>query len=226
MWPNSLSENGVNMLRSLSALSVILERRLVVPALLLSVATLCAETPNAWTDKVEPALLTQAVAGDTEFLVMLAQQADLSGASSLPSKRQKGEYVFKRLTEVAQSTQGPLLTQLKAQGVEHRAFWIANMVWVRGSLDTVCSLAQREDVGRLMVNGSLGVINPPVPTNDPPRPYDIGSNLQQVRAPEVWALGYTGQGVVIGGQDTGYQWDHPALKRSYRGWDGTNVNHN
>jgi len=77
-----------------------------------------------------------------------------------------------------------------------------------------------------MVNGSLGVINPPVPTNDPPRPYDIGSNLQQVRAPEVWALGYTGQGVVIGGQDTGYQWDHPALKRSCRGWDGTNVNHN
>jgi len=207
-------------------LSVIVRRTLMVSALLLSVATLCAETPNAWTDKVEPALLTQAVAGDAEFLVMLSQQADLSGASRLPSKRQKGEYVFKRLTEVAQSAQGPLLTQLKAQGVEHRAFWIANMVWVRGGLDVVCSLAQREDVGRLMANGAMGVINPPVPTNDPPRPYDISSNLQHVRAPEVWALGYTGQGMVIGGQDTGYQWDHPALKRSYRGWNGTNVNHN
>jgi subtilisin family serine protease len=51
-------------------------------------------------------------------------------------------------------------------------------------------------------------------------------NLSQVHAPNVWALGYTGQGVVVGGQDTGYQWDHPALKNHYRGWDGTNANHN
>jgi subtilisin family serine protease len=42
----------------------------------------------------------------------------------------------------------------------------------------------------------------------------------------VWALGYTGQGVVVGGQDTGYQWNHPALINHYRGWDGTNANHN
>jgi len=29
-------------------------------------------------------------------------------------------------------------------------------------------------------------------------------------------MGYTGQGVVIGGQDTGYEWDHPALVGQYR----------
>ncbi|MEZ4589905.1 MAG: S8 family serine peptidase [Chloroflexota bacterium] len=38
-------------------------------------------------------------------------------------------------------------------------------------------------------------------------------------------MGFTGQGVVIGGQDTGYDWDHPALKTQYRGWDGTTANH-
>jgi len=37
---------------------------------------------------------------------------------------------------------------------------------------------------------------------------------------------YSGQGVVIGGQDTGYEWYHPALKEHYRGWDGTTANHN
>jgi len=31
---------------------------------------------------------------------------------------------------------------------------------------------------------------------------------------------------VIGGEDTGYQWDHPALKAHYRGWNGTSANHN
>jgi subtilisin family serine protease len=45
----------------------------------------------------------------------------------------------------------------------------------------------------------------------------IEAGVTKIRAPEVWAAGFTGQGIVIGGQDTGYQWDHPALlKGKYR----------
>jgi subtilisin family serine protease len=44
-------------------------------------------------------------------------------------------------------------------------------------------------------------------------------------APQVWNLGSTGQGIVVGGQDTGYLWDHPALQAHYRGWDGITVTH-
>jgi subtilisin family serine protease len=51
-------------------------------------------------------------------------------------------------------------------------------------------------------------------------------NISQVNAPAVWALGYTGQGAIVAGADTGYDWDHPALVGHYRGWDGTNANHN
>ena len=36
----------------------------------------------------------------------------------------------------------------------------------------------------------------------------------------MWALGYTGQGITVASQDTGVQWDHPALQRHYRGWEG------
>ena len=43
---------------------------------------------------------------------------------------------------------------------------------------------------------------------------------------EVWDLGYSGEGVVIGGQDTGYDWDHEALIDKYRGWDGSSADHN
>jgi subtilisin family serine protease len=49
--------------------------------------------------------------------------------------------------------------------------------------------------------------------------------LQQIKADQVWALGYTGQGVVVGGHDTGYEWNHPALKTKYRGWNGTSASH-
>ncbi len=38
----------------------------------------------------------------------------------------------------------------------------------------------------------------------------------RVGAPDVWALGYTGQGVVVAGNDTGIDWDHPALVNHYR----------
>jgi subtilisin family serine protease len=32
--------------------------------------------------------------------------------------------------------------------------------------------------------------------------------------------------VVVAGQDTGYDWSHPALKGHYRGWDGSTADHN
>ena len=60
------------------------------------------------------------------------------------------------------------------------------------------------------------------------RPKSIRSHgaSAKINAPEVWAAGDNGQSVVIAGEDTGYQWDHPALKPHYRGWNGTTANHN
>ena len=57
-------------------------------------------------------------------------------------------------------------------------------------------------------------------------PQSIEWGVSTVRAPEVWALGITGQGIVVADLDTGVQWDHPALKGKYRGWNGSSANHN
>jgi uncharacterized repeat protein (TIGR01451 family) len=54
----------------------------------------------------------------------------------------------------------------------------------------------------------------------------VWDNIGHVGAKTVWQMGITGQGAVIGGQDTGYQWDHPAIKNQYRGWDGSAADHN
>jgi len=35
-----------------------------------------------------------------------------------------------------------------------------------------------------------------------------------------------GQGIVVGAEDTGYRWDHNALKPHYRGWNGSTADHN
>jgi serine protease AprX len=50
--------------------------------------------------------------------------------------------------------------------------------------------------------------------------------VAQVHAPEVWALGHTGQEIVVANQDTGMRWTHNALKPHYRGWNGSSADHN
>lgn len=44
-------------------------------------------------------------------------------------------------------------------------------------------------------------------------------NVERVNAPQVWDMGIDGAGTVVASIDTGVQWDHPALKEKYRGYN-------
>ena len=50
-------------------------------------------------------------------------------------------------------------------------------------------------------------------------PTQLPYGLVYTGADKAWALGIRGQGVVVGSQDTGVDWDHPALRSAYRGWN-------
>lgn len=54
---------------------------------------------------------------------------------------------------------------------------------------------------------------------------EVEWNVERVGAPDTWGLGIDGSGAVVASLDTGVQWDHPALKEQYRGFDGENVEH-
>lgn len=178
-----------------------------------------------WQNKVDPWILQTARSGDTEFLIFLSTQANLSGAKRLTSKSEKSEYVFQALTSTAQSTQKPVIDELDRLGVEHRSYWIANMLWVRSDLATIQLIAERYDVAHLYANPHILMDAPIGQVASTIRTNAVEWNIAKVNAPQVWAMGYTGQGVVIGGQDTGYAWDHPALKDHYRGWNGQSAVH-
>ncbi|MCB9882975.1 MAG: S8 family serine peptidase [Planctomycetes bacterium] len=177
-------------------------------------------------DKIDPWVVENTQNGATaEFLVMLAQQADLSPAASLRTKEEKGRFVYETLYRTAQATQGPLLEWLRQNDVPHRSFYIVNMVWVEGDRKLAQVLATREDVSRIERNPRVhGMAIDASPANTPMMPA-LEPNISYTGAPQVWAMGYTGQGTVVGGQDTGYQWDHPALIGQYRGWNGSSANH-
>ncbi len=183
---------------------------------------------GSWTAKVDPWVLSTAGEEEkTEFLVFLKEQASVHAAGYMTSKEAKGEYVFRTLTDVAARTQGPVLDALKELGVEARPYWIANMIWVRGSRSAVQAMAERPDVLRVSANPSVRIKTlPKEPRSEFDAPSAIEWGITKTGAPNVWSLGFKGSGVVIAGQDTGYQWDHPALKSKYRGWSGSSANHN
>ena len=188
-----------------------------------------------WRSKVNPRVLAAPPEPEQELLIVLAQQADLSAARDFPTRAEKGRYVFERLTETARRSQGPLLADLAKRGLPYQSFWIRNMVLVRGRGELVEPLARRPDVARIEANPRVP-LRLPVPEVRAPSSGQAAEgvdrlestewNIVRVGAPQVWAAGFTGQGVVVAGADTGYDWTHPALKGKYRGWNGTKADHN
>jgi len=196
--------------------------------LALAVPTALAADPNAWLDKVHPLVVERATAdGESEFLIFLDVQADLAPVAGLRTKDERGRRVFELLTDAASRTQGPLIAWLEERGIPHRPFWIVNMIWARADLAAVAEIAARTDVRRLDANPRIRVDAPtPVDEQGSAVPRSIEWGVSKVHADDVWALGYDGRGIVVGCQDTGYDWDHPALIDQYRGWDGLAADHN
>lgn len=194
-----------------------------------SQVTALAESQGfAFSKKVDPAILNSINRdGSVEFIIFLADQADLSGADNLSGKDQKATYVFEHLSHTADKTQRWLIDFLESQHVVYRSFWVANMIWVRGPTDLLATLAVRSDVAYLHSNPKTELRLPVLEADSylPGATDVIEWNIELVSAPDVWNEGYRGQDTVIGGQDTGYYWSHPALKQQYRGWDGQNVVH-
>ena len=205
----------------------LLNRAVLIALLLLLILT----TGSAWafgaSDKIAARVITDtANGGATEALVVLGAQADLSPAAALPSKLEKGLFVVNALRAVAARSQAPLRAFLGQRGVPYQSFYIVNMIKVTGNLALMQELAARSDVSRIDANPQVRTSLPiPSGIDASAAPTGIEWNVSRVRAPNVWALGFRGEGRVVAGNDTGVQWDHPSFKARYRGWDGTKVDH-
>ena len=163
---------------------------------------------------------------EIEFLVTMRVQADLSGASRLGSKADKGRFVYETLKSVADRTQRPVVEILREAKAPFHSYYLANAIWVRGDMELARKLAALPEVARIMPNPPVR-LDEPIEEGKPLHTRNaVEWGIAMIRADQVWAMGYTGQGAVIAGQDTGYDWDHPALIGTYRGWDGLDADHN
>jgi serine protease AprX len=181
--------------------------------------------------KIAPWVIERTANGqNAEFFVVLADQADLSGAMNLATKADKGRYVYEELRNKSRAIQGPILQWLRERGIEYHSFYIVNAVLVKGSREVADALARRQDVARIEGNphiqNSLSEPDAFVGSLSLQKPETVEPNITYTHAPDVWALGFRGQGITVGGADTGQRWTHNALKPQYRGWDGVAADHN
>ena len=101
-------------------------------------------------------------------------------------------------------------------------YYIVNAFAIKANKALIKKLAAFEEVEIIMEDG-LFIMADIQKEKNSDRTVTYG--LQNIKAPQVWSQGFRGQNVVIGGQDTGYKWDHEQLRDRYRGWNGTTANH-
>ena len=183
-------------------------------------------------NKIAPWVFQHTAYGQrAEFIVVLNDQADLRGAAVLMTKTEKGSFVYEALRDKSKATQTPILQWLRERGIEHRSFYIVNAILVKGGREIAESLAARSDVARVEGNPQIKNVFPQPEaiaeeTLPAQRPETIEPGIAYTHAPDVWALGFRGQGITVAGADTGIRWTHNALKPHYRGWNGVDPDHN
>jgi subtilisin family serine protease len=160
--------------------------------------------------------------GHAPTIVILAEQADVSGAYALPTKRQKTRYVYDTLRALAERTQPGLVTWLQSRGAEVQRFSVMNALAVDADAETLLELATRPEVERVLLERTVEIIEPvgefslPYWPQGPQAPEQ---SLKVIGADRAWDAGYMGQNIVVAIADTGAVWEHAALKSRYRGWD-------
>jgi serine protease AprX len=202
---------------------------ILLPLLLFMLITPFAigQPQNSANSNISAAVLQQFTKDEPiECIVYLKNQADLANIKSMYGKVNKGSFTFQSLTAFAEKEQASLLAFLDKEQALYKPFWIINAILVKGDAALLTSIAEREDVKMILANSGLRQSLPVVTSIDINRDVYIPWGIDSIHAPEVWDLGFKGQGVVIGGEDTGYDWQHPAIKNQYRGWDGTTADHN
>ncbi|MDH7519134.1 MAG: S8 family serine peptidase [bacterium] len=162
--------------------------------------------------------LGEADGGRLPVQIVLKRQFDrellYSLVDGLPRRERRVE-VARILSDFAAREQADLLKELgsyveSGAVADIRPMWIVNAVYCEATPEVIRRIAARADV--YYVNYDLvqcpDLLEPQVEVDGGD---EVAWGVQKIRAPEVWAQGFTGAGVVCGHIDTGCDYTHPDL---------------
>ena len=170
-----------------------------------------------------------------------AKEAKSQKLSSNQTKLMKRSTIVSTLRanalETQQHTKKYLEKQEKAGKAEKiQSFYVVNGMAVTATKEVMEEIAAFPEVEKVLPNETRQLIQPVSSVKLPEKQLPKSSlqvqpkndtssiewNIERVGAPEVWGMGIDGAGTVVANIDTGVQWNHPALKEKYRGYNPQN----
>ena len=134
------------------------------------------------------------------------------------------ETVVTELQKTASEKQSEIveyLDDLKSQDLvfDYRCYWIGNIVVVDTYQYIADHIAKHDDVLYVYPNFGIELIEPTYEgtVSGPSGTREVEPGIEAIRAPEVWDLGITGEGVLVATLDTGVDGNHPALADRWAG---------
>ena len=186
-------------------------------------------SPFGFGQRIDQAVIQKLESAEfVKVIVVLKEQANVALAASIRGKSEKAIYVHNILQQTAERSQKEVTSYLFRKGFNYTSYNIVNAIAVKADLETIDWLSNRPEVYQIIEDQDM-----------PAERYFLTDGNVSMRSPEptwgitnigaeqLWEKGFRGQGVVIGGQDTGYSWNESPIKSKYRGYVSDSiVDHN
>jgi bacillopeptidase F len=149
-------------------------------------------------------------------ILSFAERVDLSRYGLKETKPRTAEMI-RALKERADSSQLPLESFLRSRGARRiRRFWIFNGMALKARPEVIEELSRMSGIDSMRLDEP---VPPPEVLYGPP--FQPEWNIEAVRAPELWASGFNGKGIVVANMDSGVDVDHPDLTNKWRGGENS-----
>ena len=157
-------------------------------------------------------LAARAPDAEVAVIVSLADRVDPQ-RFLVKDRRQRDNRLYLALRAQAAAGRGSLLAWAQANRARRlRDLWLINGMAMTVPASRVQALAQLPGVASVRPDT---ILQAPVTIAGDPSPPEW--NLHAVRAPDLWAQGHTGSGIVVANMDTGVDPLHPDLAVKWRG---------
>ncbi|PAV28297.1 hypothetical protein CIL05_16810 [Virgibacillus profundi] len=164
-----------------------------------------------------------------EQAIQKAEQENLTQQKQIFTQRSAVVTELKSTAKESQQNVEVFLEEEKQTGnVEDvQSYFIVNAMAVTATKEIAEKIVAFSEVEKILKDETRQLIKPEKTEISEETGDTVEWNIEQIGAPDVWNMGVDGTGTVVATIDSGVQWDHPALKEKYRGYNSQTgeVNH-